>query len=75
MNVLEDFELFLVAMAMIELLKARLVKETHNSQMQLVDHLMSHFVLIRHTIDYTYNWIAFQIFCLIPSESKLQSCR
>lgn len=48
MNVLEDFELFLVAMAMIELLKARLVKETHNSQMQLVDHLMSHFVLIRH---------------------------
>lgn len=65
MNVLEDFEVFLVAMAM--------VKETHNSQMQLVDHLMSHFILIRHTIDYT--MIVFQIFCLIPSESKLQSCR
>jgi len=72
-NVLEDFELFLVAMAMIELLKARLVKETRNSQMQLVDHLMSHFVLIRHTIDYT--MIVIQIFCLIPPESKLQSCR
>jgi len=30
----EDCEVFLVAMAM--------VKETHNSQMQLVHHLMSH---------------------------------